>query len=592
MLIHVPLDQIDDNPYQRRRDYGDVESLAADIKGRGLLQIPRGRLLFDGWPVNGPATEQTLAATNGWPGGQSFRVQLAFGHRRLRAYRSLDGNGDEGLKMPVYVEHMSDDQMLDFVWSENQHRSGINPVEQAELLAEKLERARAAGGNQATVAAEWNLDRSTIANKLRLLELPAEVQTALRERRLSERQAQALLPLMELEAKLNGAPVDWGTPNQAWGVPPAPAAYVARVLAAPEAATSDAIREYTKNAIAHAGQPLGDDFAAFDAGQGQGIIQPACKGCPSRQNQTCLDRGGCFDARSVRYFDALPERAARETGLPYSNDAADFAHSYDGALAVLGDWKDEKRDGLVVGIDVSGWGSRPFHNGRFVDPHDARVDWRRAIKLGRRAGAEAAPDNDAENFAQPSADELAGWKKAQGKADKERAGRVRQALRFFLEPLMGDETALRALMAMLEGYTIRETLERGESPTPETLFDGLFTLAWKRVDTGNYDGTFGNRQALRRLLHAAAISPDVADPADRVLRLIDIGQVALLEWNDMRNHVGYARKRLGRLREALAEFYAVPDIVDDDDELAQLAVYLRAAVEREEKLAAKEDSRK
>lgn len=589
MLIHVPLDQIDDNPFQRRQDYGDVESLAADIEARGLLQIPRGRLIY----LRGEVIPDEAARgacyrieTDGFPAG--LAVQLAFGHRRLRAYRSLAAAAVAGglLKMPVYVEHMTDDQMLDFVWSENQHRSDINPVEQAELLAEKLERARAAGGNQTTVAAEWNLDRSTIANKLRLLELPAEVQAALRERRLSERQAQALLPVMELEAKLNGAKVVWWTPNAAW-VPLSPADYVGQVLAAPEAATSDAIRQYTKQAIDHAGKPLGDDFAAFDAGQGARIIQPACKGCPRRQNQSCLGLA-CFDAREKRYFAALPERAARETGLPVADDAADFSFSYEESQDILSDWKAGDRDGLVVGIEVGSWGARPFHDRPFVDPYAARVDWRRAIRLGRRAGAAASPDNDAENFAQPSADELAGWTTAQGKADKERAGRVKQALRFYLEPLMGDETALRALMAMLEGYSIREALERGELPTPETLFDGLFTLAWKRVDTGNYDGTFGNRQALRRLLHAAAISPDVADPADRALRLIDIGQVALLEWNRNRRRVAGGRNRLGRLREALAEFDAVPDVVDDDDELAQLAVYLRAAVEREEELVAKE----
>ncbi len=42
MLIHVPLTQIDDNPFQRRQDYGDVATLAADIRSRGLLAFPYG----------------------------------------------------------------------------------------------------------------------------------------------------------------------------------------------------------------------------------------------------------------------------------------------------------------------------------------------------------------------------------------------------------------------------------------------------------------------------------------------------------------------------------------------------------------------
>lgn len=52
MLINVPLDQIDDNPFQRRRDYGDVAGLAADIESNGLLQTPAGRMLYDGRPMS------------------------------------------------------------------------------------------------------------------------------------------------------------------------------------------------------------------------------------------------------------------------------------------------------------------------------------------------------------------------------------------------------------------------------------------------------------------------------------------------------------------------------------------------------------
>jgi ParB-like chromosome segregation protein Spo0J len=90
MLIHVPLNQIDDNPFQRRQDYGDVESLAADIAANGLLQTPIGRLLFDGQPQTELQTYRVLDANGpGWPAGASFRVQLGFGHRRLRAMREL-----------------------------------------------------------------------------------------------------------------------------------------------------------------------------------------------------------------------------------------------------------------------------------------------------------------------------------------------------------------------------------------------------------------------------------------------------------------------------------------------------------------------
>ncbi len=63
MLIHVPLNYVLDNPFQRRQDYGDVASLAADIKARGLLQTPIGRPLPDYL-----AKFDAVAVINGGPG--------------------------------------------------------------------------------------------------------------------------------------------------------------------------------------------------------------------------------------------------------------------------------------------------------------------------------------------------------------------------------------------------------------------------------------------------------------------------------------------------------------------------------------------
>lgn len=96
MYINVPLDQIDDNPFQRRQDYGDVAGLAADIKAHGLLQTPIGRLVYThGEVITGH--DLTLARNrilaDGFPAG--LRVQLAFGHRRLRAFRHLAAGGDK-----------------------------------------------------------------------------------------------------------------------------------------------------------------------------------------------------------------------------------------------------------------------------------------------------------------------------------------------------------------------------------------------------------------------------------------------------------------------------------------------------------------
>lgn len=200
--ILVPLDAIRDNPFQTRRDYGDVGALAADIVARGLLQPPLGRILFGNGAVI-PATGDDRSWGMDWRRLEAefpanATVELAFGHRRLRAYRQLPGE----THMPVRIAPLSDDDMIDALWAENEQRADVNPMEQAELLARKLAVARQRGGNAQTVAEAWNLDRSTVANKIRLLKLPPNVQAAVRDGRVSERQAMAMLSALRQDGEL------------------------------------------------------------------------------------------------------------------------------------------------------------------------------------------------------------------------------------------------------------------------------------------------------------------------------------------------------------------------------------------------------
>lgn len=202
MIIPVPLDNIDPNPFQTRQDYGDMAALAADIDQRGMQQIPRGRLVAkDGFVIKGTSALDL----NPNEMFKSYRVQLAFGHRRLRAYRYLDMTTSmRRPTMPVDVNYMSDTEMLDAVWSENQQRADFNPIEQAELLAAKVKQVKEAGVSspQETVAKEWGIDRATLANRIRLLKLPEGVQMDVRAGRISERKALAMLPLNGNAAEL------------------------------------------------------------------------------------------------------------------------------------------------------------------------------------------------------------------------------------------------------------------------------------------------------------------------------------------------------------------------------------------------------
>jgi ParB/RepB/Spo0J family partition protein len=552
VIIYVPLAQIDDNPFQRRQDYGDVESLAADIRARGLLQIPRGRLLFEGQPVDRDRLAKTLEAANGYPGGESFRVQLAFGHRRLRAFRHLDTIGEIVSRwsvMPVYVEALTDDQMLDAVWSENQHRSDINPIEQAELLAEKLERARAAGGNQTTVAAEWGLDRSTVANKILLLDLPADVQTALRERKLSERQALALLPVVEMEAKLNGTAVNWNKSGKVeqWGTPAAPAIFMRHVVANPDKTTSDAIREYARRALDHAGLPLPDDIATFDTGSEQAapIIQPLCAGCRYRHNQHCLEKP-CLEAKWEMFRAQIPRLAAEHTGLPWSGDWACFPNDRDLATHLRHLYGSGQREGLVVGLTSHAWRQDWLDKSDgFRSARQIQADWRKGLIIGLAGQSDEAEDDDA----LPAEPPLGTWRTMRYDAKQARKERVKQAFVDACAPL-AEQNAFRPLLALASADDLADFIGRLWPPY------------------------LSDRNELAARLQRAGLDPILVDPTDPADRLHEMAVDALADWYDYRDstsaRIATAAVALG---EALDAFVLAG--ITEESEATDLADLLR-----------------
>src|SRR5690606_36468145 len=84
-----------------------------------------------------------------------YIVELEFGHRRARAFQHLHESGAAGYEdavMPVHIRALTDEQMLDGVWSENRARRDLSAVEEAELLRAKLVNT---GGSQRTVADAW-----------------------------------------------------------------------------------------------------------------------------------------------------------------------------------------------------------------------------------------------------------------------------------------------------------------------------------------------------------------------------------------------------------------------------------------------------
>lgn len=165
-LVSLSIYEIDGNPFQPRRDFDDEEmqSLSDSIREHGLLQPIAVRRVGD-------------------------RYEIIAGERRLRAATKA---GFE--RVPCQVKEADDRRMAELAIVENVQRKDLNPLEKAASFQDYLRRY---GGTQEELAARLKINRSTVANLIRLLELPAAVQQAVREGRLSQGHARALLPLGE-----------------------------------------------------------------------------------------------------------------------------------------------------------------------------------------------------------------------------------------------------------------------------------------------------------------------------------------------------------------------------------------------------------
>ena len=164
-LRDVPVRSIDPNPYQPRRDFEPValKELADSIAASGLLQ---------------PIIVRTKAAG---------RFELIAGERRWRAVQQLGWP-----TVPVVVKEVDDRGLLSLALIENLQRDDLTAIDEA-VGYDRL--VKEFGLAQGEVARLVGRDRTTVANTIRLLKLPASVQALVQQRVLSEGHARALLGL-------------------------------------------------------------------------------------------------------------------------------------------------------------------------------------------------------------------------------------------------------------------------------------------------------------------------------------------------------------------------------------------------------------
>lgn len=161
----VPIEKVFPNPQQPRRSFGveQLEDLAASIREKGVIQplIVRKR-------ANAEGTFEIVAGERRWRAAQMAQLH----------------------ELPVLVRAFDDTEVLEIAIIENIQRADLNPVEEAAGYKQLMEKF---GHTQDKLSEVLGKSRSYIANLVRLLQLPEEVQAYLRDGKLSAGHARALI---------------------------------------------------------------------------------------------------------------------------------------------------------------------------------------------------------------------------------------------------------------------------------------------------------------------------------------------------------------------------------------------------------------
>ncbi len=174
-IFHIEINKIKPNPHQPRRDFDEesLKELANSIREHGILQ---------------PLVVSKIEKETEF--GSDVEYQLIAGERRLRAAKLI------GLeRVPAIVKNIAKDaERLEMAIVENLQRSDLSPIETARAYA-KLQDVF--GLTQQEIATRLGKSRETIANTLRLLKLPTEIQDAVSKNQINESQARLLLTIEE-----------------------------------------------------------------------------------------------------------------------------------------------------------------------------------------------------------------------------------------------------------------------------------------------------------------------------------------------------------------------------------------------------------
>jgi ParB family chromosome partitioning protein len=177
-LVYLPVAALRPNPHQPRQTFDPValQKLADSIKSQGLMQ-----------PIVAHALPSPLPPTT--PKGPPITHEVVAGERRWRAAQLA------GLAvMPAIVKNLTEQQLAQWALVENLQREDLNAIEKADAFHRLTQKFHY---THEQIAQQVGLDRATIANTVRLLELAPEVRQLIREGHLSPTQARYLFALTD-----------------------------------------------------------------------------------------------------------------------------------------------------------------------------------------------------------------------------------------------------------------------------------------------------------------------------------------------------------------------------------------------------------
>lgn len=171
-VVHVAIEKIVPNRFQPRTVFDDakIEELARTIHTHGVIQPIVIRKMEDN------------------------RYEIIAGERRFRAMSKL-----KWTEVPAIVRNLSDKETASIALIENLQREELTAIEEA-VAYQKLLKLHEL--TQEALAQRLGKGQSTVANKLRLLKLPKEIQQAIMDKRLSERHARSLMQVKDEEVQI------------------------------------------------------------------------------------------------------------------------------------------------------------------------------------------------------------------------------------------------------------------------------------------------------------------------------------------------------------------------------------------------------